>query len=533
MSSALRSMWLIAKRDWLEAASTKLFWAGILLGPILVMVVFAIVLLATSFAILESTEFGPTAPKDRFIRYAVIDHTDFLGQEIANEILLSDIRRTVRYVQGEEDKDFPIEILNELGNLAQSRDADELAAELHEFLITHECPQQFTLDTELPFAQRFCSWWDATKFDLSQNDPGFSRYIEVELSEEFDDKDELLNTYELDAYFIIPEDFINSGESGSFVTTSSTGRVEAIKHWYSHYATEVVRKHKFKSAGIDDETMEWLISASQFATRSAAELSAPLAAGETTTEMDESDSVNELVEQLSEFVPLGYQYILWMMVLVGSAMLLAATVEEKATKLAEIILSNADATRLMDGKLVGVALVLLTIAGAWLAMGGVLVFVGGSAVSMLPIPVSGEFLGLFFNPLFLIHFLLYFVLGFTFYGYIQSAIGSVCGNIREAQTLAAPVQILLFMPIIFIVFLALNPDAMFVKVFSFFPPFTPFLMIAMSASLPPLPIYFLNLVVMVAATVGVRALAGRIYRKGILMENKPQKLGDLVKLAGG
>ncbi|MYK43575.1 MAG: hypothetical protein F4039_05770 [Gammaproteobacteria bacterium] len=107
----------------------------------------------------------------------------------------------------------------------------------------------------------------------------------------------------------------------------------------------------------------------------------------------------------------------------------------------------------------------------------------------------------------------------------------MCGNIREAQTLAAPIQMMLVLPIMFMIAIVLNPDSVIVSIFSFFPPFTPFLMISLSASLPALPVYLLNLAVMIGSTLGVRILAARIYRQGILLENKPQKFMDFVKLA--
>ena len=538
MISYLHATWLIAKRDWLEAASTKLFWVGVLLGPILVIVLFVISMLATTVSIFESI---PFEEDERSNRYAVIDHTNSLGQEIADAILLSDLRHTIQYVREENHENYNFEILNELAELVKDHDVDELVDMIGDTLLDSTRTGLVSLDESAPFVDRFSFWWEGMVPFFREHVSGFSQYWEVDQHEVASELDELLSTGQIDGYFVISSDFVNGEESGTFFTLGDSNHAFGLQNWdhswrlqnwYTRFASEVVRKHRFAASELDFETVNRLMRPSHFERNTPNEQISDSVASLPTSPTDTIEQIDEsVIEEIAQFAPVGYQYILWFMVLIGSAMILAGTVEEKSTRIAELILSSSTASQLMDGKLIGVALVLLTIASVWVCMLGVLIFFGGSLISMLPNVNVGSVVGMFFNPIYIVNFLIYFILGFAFYGYLQSAVGSVCANIREAQTLAAPIQMVLVIPILFMVAIVMNPDSVIVSVFSFFPPFTPFLMISLSASLPALPIYLLILVVMIGATLGVRFLAARIYRQGILLENKPQKFIDFVKLA--
>lgn len=538
MISYFHATWLIAKRDWLEAASTKLFWVGVLLGPILVIILIAISMLATTVSIFESI---PFEEEERSNRYAVIDHTNLLGQEIADAILLSDLRYTIQYVRDGDHENYDFEILNELAELVKDHDVDELVDMIGDTLLESTRTGLVSLDDSAPFVDRFSFWWEGMAPFFREHVSGFSQYWEVDQHKVASELDELVSTRQIDGYFVISSDFVNGEESGTFFTLADSDHAFGLQNWdhswrlqnwYTRFASEVVRKHRFAASEIDFETVNRLMRPSHFERITPNEQISDSVASLPTSPTDTIEQIDESMrEEIAQFAPIGYQYILWFMVLIGSAMILAGTVEEKSTRIAELILSSSTASQLMDGKLIGVALVLLTIASVWMCMLGVLMFFGGSLISMLPNVNVGSVVGLFLNPIYIVNFLIYFILGFAFYGYLQSAVGSVCGNIREAQTLAVPIQMVLVIPIFFMVAIVMNPDSVIVTVFSFFPPFTPFLMISLSASLPALPIYLLILVVMIGATLGVRFLAARIYRQGILLENKPQKFIDFVKLA--
>jgi len=529
MINYFHAIWLIAKRDWLEAASTKLFWVGVLLGPILVMILFVISMFATTISIFESTPFAEDEVSNQ---YAVIDHTNLLGQEIADAIMLSNLRKTIRYVQNRKDDRYNFEILTELAELTEDHEVEELVDMIGDTLLVSVRTGMVSLDDSAPFVDRFSFLWEAMTPFLREHVTGFSQYREIDPNEVTTDWDVLLSTGQIDGYFVIPSDFVDTEEGGKFFTLDDSYRALTLQNWYTHFATEVVRKHRFDASEIDFETARRLMRPSRFERSTPNEQTSATVASLSTSPVDTIEHINEsVIEEIAQYAPVGYQYILWFMVLIGSAMILAGTVEEKSTRIAELILSSSTASQLMDGKLIGVALVLLTIASVWICMLGVLIFFGGSLIAMLPTVNVGSLFGMVFNPIYIFNFLIYFVLGFAFYGYLQSAVGSVCGNIREAQTLAAPIQMMLVLPIMFMVAIVLNPDSVIVSIFSFFPPFTPFLMISLSASLPALSIYLLNLAVMIGATFGVRILAARIYRQGILLENKPQKFMDFVKLA--
>ena len=149
-------------------------------------------------------------------------------------------------------------------------------------------------------------------------------------------------------------------------------------------------------------------------------------------------------ETVGEFAPAVYQYILWFLVFIGATILMTNTVEEKSTKLVEVLLSDLDSVQLMDGKLIGSALTLLTVVGLWIFLISLPILVAAS-IGVPFLPQVAEFiqsgaLNSMFNPLFVVNFVIFFVLGFAFYGYSLSALGSVCSNIREAQMMATPIN---------------------------------------------------------------------------------------------
>lgn len=500
-------VWLIAKRDWREAASRKIFWFGILLSPFL-MVGF----MALAAVMISNAAFDLDFPESESYRdyefYSVIDHSGFLGKEISDAILAADVDAVLSFVKPRSLDSLDEPMLKELQRELQTTSLQELSHTILEHLLLRIDEKVHNHES---FAGRFANWWLNDESKLRKVIPGLSPFVEGIFRGE-PDHDELLRSEEILGYFVIPENLIESDESVQFFYTDVS--TSNLVHWYGRFASEVVRQYRAERANIDVETFDQLSNVS-FSYHN------PIFPRPELTETTQERSMPAPTP--TQFVPMAYQYILFFMVLVGSAMLLTSTVEEKASRLVEVILSNTDSNRLMDGKLLGIALILLTIIGAWLAL--TLVFSSWSMLILSQAPSSA------FNLNYMSNFVVFFVLGYGFYGYTLSAIGSVCSNIREAQPMALPINLLMVVSLFLMFPIALNPDAIWVKVLYFFPPFTPFVMMSSAASLPELPLYVLVLAWMILATLGVRWVAGRIYARGILMEDKPRGLKNFVKLA--
>lgn len=527
MLNRLYSIWLIAQRDWLEATSTKMFWLGALLMPV-------ITLILAIFGMFAATLIGTSVTVGS---YYVVDQSDGLGVEIRNEILRTDVTNFLSVISKRQPVSEDEEILTDIHEATQTTALPDLVNTCME-LLEHPQPDLTTI-TRDTLAGRFSIWWENNKDLIVELAPevSFAKYEEI-LTPKLTEQELIsrLKREEILGYFIIPEGFINSNENAKFVTESILK--QDLSNWYESFATRVIQNKKFAESDISRETALWLLQRASFQTSKAVEPPRDSAGRTSSTPVSAGDATKEVTvwETVGEFAPAIYQYILWFLVFIGATILMTNTVEEKSTKLVEVLLSDLDSVQLMDGKLLGSALTLLTVVGLWIFLISLPIILGSNvAVSFLP--QVGEFLqsgalSSIFNPLFVINFVIFFILGFAFYGYSLSALGSVCSNIREAQMMATPINLVAIVPLILMVPIALDKSGTLPTIMSYIPPFTPFVMMNIVAEVAWTN-YLLILVWMTVCTLGVRWLAKKIYTKGILLENKPAGIKGLVRLVGG
>lgn len=221
----------------------------------------------------------------------------------------------------------------------------------------------------------------------------------------------------------------------------------------------------------------------------------------------------DMKDRLPTVVGLIAGFLLWSLVLTGASILLNSVMEEKSGKILEVLLSSASPSEVLAGKVLGVALLTVTVMVAWGSMGGVALAVA------LP-DVAKDVLSVLMQNGTLFFFLLFMVCGYLMYAVLFTAIGAFCETPREAQTLMGPIMMALFIPL-FVMQLAMrSPDATVVKVMSLIPPFTPFVM---PVRLPSgLPLYEVvgGLVGMILFTGLMVWVAQRAFRAGAMSDVK-------------
>ncbi|MDR3509961.1 MAG: ABC transporter permease [Caulobacteraceae bacterium] len=214
-------------------------------------------------------------------------------------------------------------------------------------------------------------------------------------------------------------------------------------------------------------------------------------------------------EQLQGFIGFGMGILLWMVVLTGAGILLNSVIEEKSSRILEVLLSSASVPEIMGGKILGVAGVTATVLGVWLSIGAVILLKVQSGL-------AGDLVATLFSKGLLIYFAFYFVGGYLMYATLFVTVGAFCETTREAQTLLGPMMILLSVPMVFMSQAMIHPDAPLLLILSWIPPFTPFLMAARAASDPPL-WQVLGTGVLMLITTGLELMvAGRAFRAGAL-----------------
>jgi ABC-2 type transport system permease protein len=218
-------------------------------------------------------------------------------------------------------------------------------------------------------------------------------------------------------------------------------------------------------------------------------------------------------DRLPGVIGLAFGFILWSLIITGASILLNSVMEEKANKILEVLLSSASATEILTGKVLGVALLTLTVLVVWggIAALGLTAGVPDIARDVLAVLMDGGLL---------IYFLLYMVGGYLMYAVLFAAIGAFCETPRDAQTLMGPIMMVLVVPILVMQMALRTPDAAVVKVLSWVPFFTPFLMSARVPSDPPLIEIVGTLLGMFAFALLMIWLAGRAFRAGALSDVK-------------
>lgn len=243
-------------------------------------------------------------------------------------------------------------------------------------------------------------------------------------------------------------------------------------------------------------------------------------------------------------VAVGYliAFLLYMMIVIYGQMILRGVMEEKTTRVAEVVVSSVSTDTLLAGKVLGVGGVALTQVFAWIgltiAMGiYVLPLVIGqlasgpeamgqgapsSAAVMAAIPSLSLASGL--------AMLGFFVLGFLFYAALFAAVGSMVNSQEDAQQASMPVMLLLVSSIIFMTPILTNPSSGLARTMTLIPFSAPILM-PLRMTLITVPWYE---VLGSLAGVGLAALlatwlSARIYRVGLLMYGKRPSLAELAR----
>ena len=221
----------------------------------------------------------------------------------------------------------------------------------------------------------------------------------------------------------------------------------------------------------------------------------------------------DMKDKLPTVVGMIVGFLLWSVVITGASILLNSVMEEKAGKILEVLLSSASPSEVLAGKVLGVAMLTLTVMVAWGAMGGVALAVA------LP-DVAQDVLSVLLKDGILIYFLLFMIGGYLMYAVLFTAIGAFCETPREAQTLMGPIMMALFVPLLVMQMAMRSPDATLVQVMSLIPPFTPFVMAARVPSGLPMIEIIGSLVGMFAFTALMIWVAQRAFRAGALSDVK-------------
>jgi len=231
-----------------------------------------------------------------------------------------------------------------------------------------------------------------------------------------------------------------------------------------------------------------------------------------------------IADRAPAIVAVALAYFLWLMVFSIIQYLLMGTIEERSNKIFDTLLTSVKLPELLAGKLLAVFAVTSTMMLSWSLFAGI-----GSAFAAAQSPQLVELIQPFIaaatDPGLIIPAMVSFMLGYVLYGAIFMALGSLCDTIQEAQTLLSPMMILLMLPM-FAIFIAFqDPGSPVIDYASWFPLFTPFLLILRIPQDPPLWEILAQMGIMAVTTALIVWGATKVYRAGAV---HGAGIGDLV-----
>jgi ABC-2 type transport system permease protein len=229
------------------------------------------------------------------------------------------------------------------------------------------------------------------------------------------------------------------------------------------------------------------------------------------------------------FAGFAFAYMLFMMLYMTIAIwgqqVMTGVLEEKGSRIVEVLVASVRPFDLLMGKLVGICCLGLTQIAIWFAT--LIALTAPGVVASIAFLPAGMHLPTV-TLLLAVNFAIYFVLGFLVFASFYAAIGAAFNNVQEAQQVAAFVVFFLIAPLFLMFRIVNDPDSTLAVVSSLIPPFTPLLMMLRIALQPP-PAWqvLLSYVLTLAFLWGMIWLAARIYRTGILMYGKKPTIQEI------
>ena len=241
-------------------------------------------------------------------------------------------------------------------------------------------------------------------------------------------------------------------------------------------------------------------------------------------------------------------FLLYMLIFAYGGMIMSSVMEEKSSRIIEVIISSVKPFYLISGKIVGTSLAGITQFIVWgLLFYGFSFFISATfgisstydnnelmlaADSNAISDASLNMLSSFFNlPLLniLIAFLFYFIGGYLLYSSMFAAVGAAVDNQTDAQQFMLPITIIVIIALYVGIFTAENPDGVVSIIFSMIPFTSPIVMMMRIPNGVPIFEQFISLLILFLTVILIIWIAAKIYRIGILMYGKKPSYKDLIK----
>ena len=320
--------------------------------------------------------------------------------------------------------------------------------------------------------------------------------VRMELSDRVRDK-------EIFAFVELPKALFADAPRIRYYTDSPT--FQPLPRWLEEVVGRLVIAERLRNTNVDPQTMLALVREMQLDRL-----------GLLTRSGDGHVAAAKVSDPIRSFVtPLVLMMLMFLIVISTASPLLNSVMEEKMTRISEVLLGSLSPFELMAGKLVGVIGVSMVLSTLYLSGAyAFAVYHGyGDAVT------AGQ----------IVWFVVYLVLAMTIYGSLFIAIGAAATDLKDAQALMTPCMLLFMAPIFIWMPVVRAPGSTMAIAASLVPFATPVLM-TLRMALTPAPTVWqiaLGFVLTLATSVFFVWAGGRVFRVGILMQGKSANFAEM------
>ncbi|HYD51293.1 MAG TPA: ABC transporter permease [Gemmatimonadaceae bacterium] len=225
-------------------------------------------------------------------------------------------------------------------------------------------------------------------------------------------------------------------------------------------------------------------------------------------------------------------FLLYMILAIYGQTILRGVMEEKTTRVAEVVISSARPTTLLMGKVLGISAVAITQLLAWIAMAGLIYLERATILGKFGVPAAAA--GAFRIPTVdagtAVALILYFVLGLLFYSALYAAVGAMVSSQEDVNQASMPVTLLLIASVVLVQVVLLKPGEGLARVLSLLPFSAPIIMPTRMAliAVPWWEIIAGLLSVGIGCALALW-LSARIYRVGMLMYGKRPSFAEVAR----
>jgi ABC-2 type transport system permease protein len=317
-----------------------------------------------------------------------------------------------------------------------------------------------------------------------------------------------VRTQEFFAFVEIPADVFDPASTTSIRYYSDHPSYNALPQWIRATVNAVIMNERFRRASVDRSLVVRL-------TRQAPIDELGLFERAPNGRISPAEAVNAA---RAYGVPLAALALMYVTIMASAPQLLNSVIEEKMSRISEVLIGSVKPFELMMGKLLGGAAASIVLTMMYMVGGLIVVqYWGGYASAVTPAIIAW--------------FLLFLTLSLFIFGSLFIAIGAACNDLKDSQNMMTPVMLLVMVPLFTAGSVLRAPDGTMATVLSLVPTAAPFLMLLRIALQPGPPLW--QVVVSVAGMTGTALVlvwaAGKIFRTGLLMQGKSATFAEMIK----